>query len=258
MRAMVLDAPGRPLRLAEWPRPKPGAGQVLVRVRCCGVCRTDLHVVDGDLTAPALPVVPGHEIVGTVAAVGVGVDTFAVGYRVGIPWSADRAGPAPTVSRGARTSAAARATPAIRSNGGYAEYTVADARYCFRLLPSDTPTSTAPAALRRADRVPGLRLASAAVEGAERLGLYGFGAAAHIVMQVAAMGREVYVVDAPGRCPAQALARELGAVWAGGPVGTARGGARRRDRVRPGRRARSGRARARWRAAAWSSARAST
>jgi propanol-preferring alcohol dehydrogenase len=210
---MVLDRPGTPLRLADLPVPQPGAGQILVRVSACGVCRTDLHVVDGELTEPALPIVPGHEVVGHVVATGADVQRFAVGKRVGIPWLGWTCG----VCRYCRSERENLCdTPRFTGyqiNGGYAEYAVADARYCF---PIQGDYSDAEAAPLMCAGLIGYR--SLAMAGpAERLGIYGFGAAAHIVAQVARhRGQRVYAFTRPGDAQAQDFARDLGAVWVGG------------------------------------------
>lgn len=212
MRAMVLDAPGKPLRRAEVRRPKPGAGQVLLRVRACAVCRTDLHVRDGDLPEPKLPLILGHEIVGSVEAIGAGVTRWRPGDRVGVPWLGWTCGTC-RWCRAARENLcpAARFT-GYQLDGGYAEYAVADARFCFSLPPACPDVEGAP--LLCAGLI-GYRSLRAAGE-AERLGLYGFGAAAHLVLQVAcAEGRAVYAFTRPGDRDGQQFARALGAVWAG-------------------------------------------
>jgi propanol-preferring alcohol dehydrogenase len=212
MRAMLLDAPGRPLRSAELPVPEPGPGEVLVRVLACGVCRTDLHLVDGELPEPKLPVVPGHEIVGEVAALGPGVDGLALGRRVGVPWLGQTCGACRFCRSERENLCDAPLFTGYTRNGGYAEFTVADARYCFP-LPDGDPVAQAP--LLCAGLI-GFRAYRMAGEG-RRLGLYGFGAAAHILAQIAkADGREVYAFTRPGDTAAQAFARRLGAVWVGG------------------------------------------
>ena len=212
MRAMVLDGPGRPLRLTDLPKPAPGPGQVLVRVRACGVCRTDLHVVDGELTDPKLPLVPGHEIVGTVALAGERVDRFAPGERVGVPWLGHTCGTCRYCRSGRENLCDEPAFTGYTLDGGYAEYTVADARYCFPVAGDYSDAEAAPLLCAGLIGYRSLRLAGEA----ERLGLYGFGAAAHIVAQVARHeGRQVFAFTRPGDSEAQAFARELGAVWAG-------------------------------------------
>ncbi|HXQ29904.1 MAG TPA: zinc-dependent alcohol dehydrogenase family protein [Gemmatimonadales bacterium] len=212
MRALLLDAPGRPLRLAEVPRPEPSAGQVLIAVAACGVCRTDLHVSDGDLPSPKLPLVLGHEIVGRVAALGTGVGTLKVGDRVGVPWLGWTCG-ACRFCRTGRENLCDRARfTGYQINGGFAEFAVADARYAFRLPPDGPPSAAAP--LLCAGLI-GYRALVAAGQG-ERLGLYGFGAAAHLVIQVARhQGRRVFAFTRQGDVDAQRFALELGAVWAG-------------------------------------------
>ncbi|MCL6607841.1 MAG: zinc-dependent alcohol dehydrogenase family protein [Geminicoccaceae bacterium] len=211
MRAMLLDAPGRPLRPAELPVPEPGPGEVLVRVLACGVCRTDLHLVDGELPDPLLPIVPGHEIVGEVAAIGPGVAGLGPGQRVGVPWLARTCGACRFCRSERENLCDAPLFTGYTRNGGYAEFTVADARYCFP-LPDGDPVAQAP--LLCAGLI-GFRAYRMAGEG-RRLGLYGFGAAAHILAQIAkADGREVYAFTRPGDTAARAFARRLGAVWAG-------------------------------------------
>jgi len=210
---MVLDRPGTPLKLADLPVPEPGAGQILVRVGACGVCRTDLHVVDGELTEPALPIVPGHEVVGRVVGVGADVQRFRIGERVGIPWLGWTCG----VCRYCRSERENLCdTPKFTGyqiNGGYAEYALADARYCF---PIEGDYSDAEAAPLMCAGLIGYRSLEMAGE-AERLGIYGFGAAAHIVAQVARhRGQQVYAFTRPGDEQAQVFARDLGAVWVGG------------------------------------------
>lgn len=213
MRAMVLDKPGLPLRLRRLPKPKPGAGQVLVKVAACGVCRTDLHVVDGELTQPKLPIIPGHEIVGRIEAVGAGVSRFRPGDRVGIPWLGHTCGHCPYCSSGRENLCDAPAFTGYQIDGGYAEYTVAEADYCFALPDAYGDIEAAP--LLCAGLI-GYRSLVVAGE-ARHLGIYGFGAAAHIIAQVAVhQGRSVYAFTRPGDTDAQAFAKQLGCVWAGG------------------------------------------
>ena len=181
MLAMLLDAPGRDLRRASAPVPRAGAGQVLLRVRACGICRTDLHVIDGELPNPKLPLVPGHEIVGEVAECGPGTDGLAPGDRVGVPWLAWTCGTC-RYCRAGRENLCDRARfTGYQVDGGYAEYTVADARYCFPLPIAYTDGDAAPLLCAGLIGHRSLR----ATGDAERLGIYGFGAAAHIVAQVA-------------------------------------------------------------------------
>jgi len=212
VRAMLLDAPGHPLRPADIPRPEPGPGQVLLAVAACGVCRTDLHVLDGELASPKLPLVLGHEIVGTVVRAGSGVDHFTAGQRVGVPWLGWSCGEC-RYCRGARENLCDRARcTGYQIDGGYAEYTVADARFCFPVPDEYGVLEAAP--LLCAGLI-GYRALVAAGD-AERLGLYGFGAAAHIVAQVARFqGRRVFAFTRAGDVEAQDFARALGAVWAG-------------------------------------------
>jgi propanol-preferring alcohol dehydrogenase len=212
MRAMVLDAPGRPLRSAALPTPEPGSGDVVLRVEACAVCRTDLHVVDGELPDPALPLVPGHEIVGTVVTRGADAAP-AVGTRVGVPWLGWTCGACTYCRSGRENLCRAGRFTGYTLDGGYAEYVRADARFCFPIPAAYAPEHTAP--LLCAGLI-GHR--SLAMTGdAQRVGLYGFGAAAHIVAQVARYeGREVLAFTRPGDAAAQELARDVGATWVGG------------------------------------------
>jgi propanol-preferring alcohol dehydrogenase len=213
VKAMVLVQPGRPLRLQRLAKPKPGPKQVLVKVVACGVCRTDLHVVDGELTSPKLPLVPGHEIVGRVEAVGIGGGRFRIGERVGIPWLGHTCGQCTYCRSGHENLCDAPAFTGYQVDGGYAEYTVADADYCFALPESYTDIEAAPLLCAGLIGYRSLRMAGEA----RHLGLYGFGAAAHIVAQVARFqGRSVYAFTRPGDTQAQAFARQLGCAWAGG------------------------------------------
>jgi propanol-preferring alcohol dehydrogenase len=212
MAAMLLDAPGQPLRSADVPRPTPGAGQVLLQVRACGVCRTDLHVADGELSDPKLPLVLGHEVVGTVAALGDGVTRFAPGDRVGVPWLGWSCGVC-RFCRSGRENLCDRARfTGYTIDGGYAEYAVADVRFCFPLPAGYDDVHAAP--LLCAGLI-GYR-SLAVVGDAERLGIYGFGAAAHLITQVArAQGRRVFAFARAGDVESQRFALEMGAEWAG-------------------------------------------
>ena len=212
MKAMVLEKVGQPLRLVELPIPRPGPGQVLLRVRACGVCRTDLHVIDGELAHPRLPLVLGHEIVGTVSEVGDGVAEFTTGQRLGVPWLGSTCGTC-SYCRGGQENLCDRAAfTGYQINGGYAEYTVADHRYCFPIPDVYGDAEAAPLLCAGLIGYRSLRM----TESARHLGLYGFGAAAHIVAQVAGyQGRQLYAFTRPGDAQAQAFARKLGAVWAG-------------------------------------------
>jgi propanol-preferring alcohol dehydrogenase len=216
MRAMLLETPRRRLRLAAMQVPQPGPGQVQLRVHACAVCRTDLHVVDAELGDPKLPLVPGHEIVGTVAALGAGVERFRIGQRVGVPWLGWTCG-ACAFCRSGRENLCPRARfTGYRIDGGYAEYTVADERFCFALPDGFSDLEAAPLLCAGLIGYRSLRLAG----DAQRLGLYGFGAAAHIVAQVARwQGRRVFAFTSPGDRAAQDFARELGAEWASGSDG---------------------------------------
>jgi alcohol dehydrogenase, propanol-preferring len=213
---MVLDAPGRPLRDAALPVPEPGPGQVLLRVRACAVCRTDLHVVDGELPDPKLPLVPGHEIVGEVVAAGRGADRFSSGTRVGVPWLGWTCG-ACRFCRAGRENLCDRARfTGYHLDGGYAEYAAADERFCFPLPDAYDDLHAAPLLCAGLIGHRALRAAGDA-EHARVLGLYGFGAAAHVVAQVArSEGRRVFAFTRAGDAEGQRFARSLGAEWAGG------------------------------------------
>ena len=214
MRAMILDVAHTPLRLDEQMEvPQPGAHEVLIRVKSCGVCRTDLHVVDGELTQPKLPLVPGHEIIGTVTVVGSEVSGLKIGDRVGVPWLGWTCGEC-AYCRSGRENLCARARfTGYQINGGYAENTVADERFCFPIPPGFTDIEAAP--LMCAGLI-GYRALGLAGE-AERVGFYGFGAAAHIAVQVARYrGQKVYAFTKSGDSAGQDFARGLGAAWAGG------------------------------------------
>jgi alcohol dehydrogenase, propanol-preferring len=210
---MVLDAPGRPLRAGDLPDPRPAAGAVLLRVSVCGVCRTDLHVVDGELPEPKLPLVPGHQIVGTVVAAGDGAERFAPGERVGVPWLGWTDGTC-RYCRSGRENLCERARfTGYQLDGGYAELAAADERFCFPVPAGYPDSQAAPLLCAGLIGYRSLRLAG----DAERLGLYGFGASAHIVAQVARhQGRRVFAFTRAGDEAAQSFARELGAEWAGG------------------------------------------
>ncbi|HEY9660707.1 MAG TPA: alcohol dehydrogenase catalytic domain-containing protein, partial [Allocoleopsis sp.] len=211
MQAMVLTAPGQPLQVAELPIPTPNPEQVLLRVHACAVCRTDLHIVDGELTHPKLPLIPGHQIVGTVVGRGDRVTRFQVGDRVGVPWLG-------------RTCHHCRYCLANRENlcdfaeftgyqidGGYAEYTVADQQFCFPIPSGYADLQAAPLLCAGLIGYRSLTM----TDNAERLGLYGFGAAAHIMIQVAKhQKRQVYAFTRSGDTASQQFARNLGAVWA--------------------------------------------
>jgi len=209
---MVCEAVKRPLVAVERAAPEPGPGQVLIRVAACAVCRTDLHLVDGELADPRLPVIPGHEIVGRVVALGPGVDRFRLGERVGVPWLGWTCGTCAHCRAGRENLCPQARFTGCHIDGGYAELAVADARYTFAL--PEGPKDAAMAPWLCAGLI-GWRTLKLAGEG-NRLGIYGFGAAAHIVAQVARwQGRTVYAFTRPGDTAAQAFARRHGAHWAG-------------------------------------------
>jgi propanol-preferring alcohol dehydrogenase len=209
---MVLTAANAPLQLQEFPDPVPGPGEIRVRVEACGVCRTDLHVVDGELPDPKLPLVPGHEIVGIVEALGAGVDAPGVGSRVGVPWLGHTCGVCPYCRSGRENLCDTPEFTGYTRNGGYATHVVADAAFAFPLEGFDDPVAAAP--LMCAGLI-GWRSLRRAGDG-RRIGLYGFGAAAHILAQVLRwQGREVFAFTRAGDDGAQQMARSLGAVWAG-------------------------------------------
>ncbi len=217
MRAMVLDRPQTPLVLRERSIPQPAAGEILIEIEACGVCRTDLHVVDGELPHPKLPIVPGHEIVGRVAALGAGVSGFRVGERVGVPWLGATCGVCPYCRSGRENLCDSPLFTGYTRDGGYATHTLADARFAFPLPEKLDAAEAAP--LLCAGLI-GWRSYRMAGEGAT-LGLYGFGAAAHILAQVAIwQGRRVYAFTRAGDVASQTFARSLGAVWAGGSADT--------------------------------------
>ena len=215
---MILTSPGSPLQEAELPIPTPHANQVLIRVHTCGVCRTDLHVVDGELTQPKLPLIPGHQIVGTVISQGAGVrGTFPQGTRVGVPWLGYTCNHCRYCLSERENLCDYAQFTGYQLDGGYAEYAVADERFCFPLPSGYSDLQTAP--LLCAGLI-GYRSLMMTGE-AERIGLYGFGAAAHIVIQTARyQGRQVFAFTRPGDTQGQQFARDLGAVWAGSSTET--------------------------------------
>ena len=213
MSAMVLEAQKQPLRLMQVPVPKPGPEQVLVRVRACGVCRTDLHIVDGDLTQPKLPLILGHQIVGVVARTGEQAGRFRVGERIGVPWLGYTDGTCRYCRKGQENLCDHPLFTGYSIDGGFAEYAVADQRFCFQLPDSYSDEEVAP--LLCAGLI-GYRTYRLAGEHVERLGIYGFGAAAHIIAQVARyQGKRIYAFTRPGDAQAQEFALRLGADWAG-------------------------------------------
>ena len=213
MRAMVLQAPGKSLVETGVPVPKPGSDQVLIRVHACGVCRTDLHVMDGELPDPKLPLVPGHEIVGSVVQIGEHVEGIREGDRIGVPWMGYTCGQCRFCRSGRENLCDWPKFTGYTLDGGYAEYTVADRRFCFHLPDGYSDTAAAP--LLCAGLI-GYRSYILAGENVERLGIYGFGAAAHIIAQVAVYQRkQVYAFTRAGDSNAQQFARRLGAAWVG-------------------------------------------
>ena len=213
MHAMVLRSAGTPLVGTDRDDPHPGAGQVAVKVRACGVCRTDLHLVDGELPNARLPVIPGHEIVGLVTEVGDGVTALAIGDRVGIPWLGYTCGVCSYCVAGQENLCDAPRFTGCSIDGGYADCVVADSRYCFRLPSGFSDIELAPWLCAGLIGYRALRKTG----DARRLGIYGFGAAAHIIAQIARYeGRETFAFTRPGDTTAQTFARELGVVWAGG------------------------------------------
>ena len=224
MRAMVFEEVGQSLALRDLPQPKPGAGQLLVRVNACAVCRTDLHIVDGELPNPKLPLIPGHQIVGRVEHMGENVNGFSVGDRVGIPWLGWTDGEC-AYCRSKRENLCDRAKfTGYTIDGGYAEFTVADARFCFRLpdelfdvdLGAEAPLAEAAVAPLLCAGMLGYR-SYRKTGDAHRLGVYGFGNAAHLIAQVAIYEKkEIFAFTRPGDKAGQASAKKLGAVWAGG------------------------------------------
>jgi propanol-preferring alcohol dehydrogenase len=214
MRAMVMEKQGEPLKLKQVPVPQPGPEQMLVKVHACGVCRTDLHIVDGDLTEPKLPLILGHEIVGGVVKKGQNVEKFAIGDRIGVPWLGYTDGTCKYCQRGQENLCDNPKFTGYTLDGGYAEYTVADQRYCFPVSEIFGDVEAAP--LLCAGLI-GYRTYRLAGKYKDRLGIYGFGAAAHIIAQVAIhQGHKIYAFTRPGDTKSQDFARRLGAIWVGG------------------------------------------
>lgn len=213
MRAMILDAPGQPLRVAELPVPTPQPEQVLLRVHSCGICRTDLHIVDGELTQPKLPLVLGHQIVATVEATGDRALAFAVGSRVGVPWLGHTCNHCRYCLSDRENLCDDAQFTGYQIDGGYAEYTVADERFCFPIPEGYPDLQAAPLLCAGLIGYRSYKMAN----DAQSLGFYGFGAAAHILTQLARyQGRQVFAFTRPGDIKKQEFARHLGAVWAGG------------------------------------------
>jgi propanol-preferring alcohol dehydrogenase len=212
MRAMRLERVGAALVEREFPLPQPGPAQIQLRVEACGVCRTDLHLVDGELPDPVLPIVPGHEIVGRVTAFGAGVTTAAIGQRMGIPWLGWTCGECAYCTSGRENLCDRARFTGYQIDGGYAEYTIADARYCFALPDDGDPAALAPLLCAGLIGYRALRMA----DEARHVGLYGFGAAAHIVAQVLRYQQRPFAAfTRKGDVESQEFARSLGAAWAG-------------------------------------------
>jgi propanol-preferring alcohol dehydrogenase len=209
---MVLERPGEPLRLVERPDPEPSDGEVRIEVRACGVCRTDLHVVDGELPGPKLPIVPGHEIVGRIDAVGRGVTHLAIGARVGVPWLGRTCGHCQFCLSGRENLCDHPLFTGYTRDGGYATHVIADARFAFKLPEGGDDVAAAPLLCAGLIGWRSLRLAG----DGKKIGLYGFGAAAHIIAQVACwQGRDVFAFTRSGDTAAQAFAKKMGAFWCG-------------------------------------------
>lgn len=212
MHAMVLDATGQPLRLRTLPRPQPGPDELLIEVAACAVCRTDLHVADGELPDAKLPIIPGHEIVGYVVGCGGNVNGFSIGERVGIPWLGWTCGRCEYCRKGQENLCPRARFTGYQIDGGYADYAAADARYCFRIPDAYSDIEAAPLLCAGLIGYRALKM----MENAERVGIYGFGAAAHIAAQILRyQGRTLFGFTRPGDTVAQDFAREMGAVWAG-------------------------------------------
>jgi len=213
MQAMVLDEPGQPVELRTIPRPQPGPRQLLMKIAACAVCRTDLHVIDGELPNPDLPIIPGHEIVGRVEACGADVDGFSIGQRIGIPWLGWTCGECRYCRNGMENLCPKARFTGYQINGGYAGYTVADARYCFRIPGIYSDVEAAPLLCAGLIGYRALKMTGEA----ERVGIYGFGAAAHIVAQILAyQGRELFAFTRAGDVAAQNFADRMRAAWVGG------------------------------------------
>jgi propanol-preferring alcohol dehydrogenase len=210
---MVLFEARNPVILEDWPNPEPGPGEVLIRIDACAVCRTDLHVVDGDLPHPKLPLIPGHEIVGRVTRLGENARRFAIGDRVGVPWLGRTCGRCEYCRAGMENLCDTPEFTGYTRDGGYAEWTTADERFC---VPIPAAYSDAEAAPLLCAGLIGFR-SLLKTGGARRVGIYGFGAAAHLITQVAVFeGREIYAFTRPGDAEGQDFARSVGACWAGG------------------------------------------
>ena len=217
MKAMVFESQGKPLILKDVPIPKPDDNQVLIKIHACGVCRTDLHIVDGELTKPKLPLIIGHEIVGSVAKPGKNVNEFKIGDKVGVPWLGYTCGKCRYCLRGEENLCENAKFTGYTIDGGYAEYTVADKRYVFRIPEGYDDSHAAP--LLCAGLI-GYRSYRLIGKDFQTLGIYGFGAAAHVIAQVAVhQGKKIYAITKPGDKEGQEFAKKLGAVWAGDSTG---------------------------------------
>lgn len=213
MHAMVLDEPGQALNMRCLPCPQPGPDQLLVKIAACAVCRTDLHVVDGELPKPKLPIIPGHEIVGRVVSCGTNVPNFSIGERIGIPWLGWTCGQCRYCRSGHENLCESAKFTGYQIDGGYAEYTVADARYCFRIPDNYSDVEAAPLLCAGLIGYRALKMAG----DAERIGIYGFGAAAHIVAQLLRyQGKKLFAFTRAGDTAAQDFAGRMGAMWVGG------------------------------------------
>ncbi|MBF2063084.1 MAG: zinc-dependent alcohol dehydrogenase family protein [Calothrix sp. C42_A2020_038] len=213
MRAMILHTPGKPLQLVDLPLPNYNSNQVLIQVHTCGICRTDLHIIDGELTNPKLPLIPGHQIVGTIVEIGEKVTKFRVGQRIGVPWVGNTCNHCRYCLTGKENLCDDAQFTGYQIDGGYAEYTVADERFCFPIPPDYPNLQAAPLLCAGLIGYRAFRM----VEDAKNIGFYGFGAAAHILVQVARhQNRQVFAFTRPNDIEGQKFARSLGAVWAGG------------------------------------------
>lgn len=213
MYAMMLDEPGQALNMRCLPCPQPGPDQLLVKIAACAVCRTDLHVVDGELPKPKLPIIPGHEIVGRVVSCGTNIRNFSIGERIGIPWLGWTCGECRYCRSGHENLCESAKFTGYQINGGYAEYTVADARYCFRIPDNYSDVEAAPLLCAGLIGYRALKMAG----DAERIGIYGFGAAAHIVAQLLRyQGKKLFAFTRAGDTAAQDFAGRMGAMWVGG------------------------------------------
>src|SRR5665647_1445117 len=210
MHAMMLDEPGQALNMRCLPCPQPGPDQLLVKIAACAVCRTDLHVVDGELPKPKLPIIPGHEIVGRVVSCGTNIRNFSIGERIGIPWLGWTCGQCRYCRSGHENLCESAKFTGYQINGGYAEYTVADARYCFRIPDNYSDVEAAPLLCAGLIGYRALKMAG----DAERIGIYGFGAAAHIVAQLLRyQGKKLFAFTRAGDTAAQDFADRMGAMW---------------------------------------------